>query len=463
MPFAWKSVGLGGLCASILATTVSAWHSPAPPAGTPGSLAGQTVILKGPAGFFVDNADGSFAQKTVLSRIDYYVYKEVGDRLYVRNLTQDGWIKKELAMPPADAVRYFDDIIRRRGKVDPPDPNPFTRRARAREYALDIDAAIEDYDEAIAIAPSFAWFNNRGNLHAKKHNIREAIADYDRAIALNATSSILHTNLGNNLRKIAEFDKAETAYNNAIAADGKHVPAHLGKASLLREKKDYPGALAQYALAAKADERNGQVLVDRGETHVAMGNLEAADADFVKAIGIDPIYLDAHIQRASLKVRQKDYPGAILECDEANMKEGKRAVVWVARARIHFAFDEPIRGLADADEAILRDPRSSAGFNLKGWILATHPDARVRDGKRAVEAAQKACDLTDNKVVRCLDTLAAAHAEAGDFKRAIEAMKKVVADPVVRARDSVKSKARLDLYEKQMPYRESPLDAMLSP
>ena len=55
------------------------------------------------------------------------------------------------------------------------------------------------------------------------------------------------------------------------------------------------------------------------------------------------------------------------------------------------------------------------------WLLATYPDSKSRDGAEAVRLAERACDLTERRILALLDTLAAAYAETGDFPRAISA------------------------------------------
>lgn len=57
-------------------------------------------------------------------------------------------------------------------------------------------------------------------------------------------------------------------------------------------------------------------------------------------------------------------------------------------------------------------------LNQRAWLLATSRYPSLRDGIRAVEAAREACELTQWKDAPCLDTLAAAYAECGDFESA---------------------------------------------
>ena len=52
-------------------------------------------------------------------------------------------------------------------------------------------------------------------------------------------------------------------------------------------------------------------------------------------------------------------------------------------------------------------------------ILATHPDPNIRDTAEAIEAAERAAELTGYKNALTLDTLAAAYAAAGQFDRAV--------------------------------------------
>jgi len=57
---------------------------------------------------------------------------------------------------------------------------------------------------------------------------------------------------------------------------------------------------------------------------------------------------------------------------------------------------------------------TEAHYNL-AWILATWPDALIRDGAKAAEAAERADTLTRNASPVISATLAAAYAEAGRF------------------------------------------------
>ena len=93
------------------------------------------------------------------------------------------------------------------------------------------------------------------------------------------------------------------------------------------------------------------------------------------------------------------------------------------------------------------------GLEREGLGLATNPDENRRDGQKAVEAATEACRLSEWKVGHLIGTLAAAHAEAGDFLKAIELQEKAISLYAAED-DKRKGEQRLALYKAGKPYRE---------
>jgi len=108
---------------------------------------------------------------------------------------------------------------------------------------------------------------------------------------------------------------------------------------------------------------------------------------------------------------------------------------------------EPDRG--DATLAIC--------LNGHAWQQATYPMAELRNGPEAIENATKACELTGWKNAAYVDTLAAAHAETGDFDSAIKWQKKAI-DLLTKDQGALPQadfELRLRLYESGLPARES--------
>jgi len=76
------------------------------------------------------------------------------------------------------------------------------------------------------------------------------------------------------------------------------------------------------------------------------------------------------------------------------------------------------------ETAVQIKPDMVYSLNNLAWLLSTCPDAKVRDGGRAVQLAERACELTHDQSPQYLMTLAAAYAEAGRFDDAIATVQK---------------------------------------
>ncbi len=65
-------------------------------------------------------------------------------------------------------------------------------------------------------------------------------------------------------------------------------------------------------------------------------------------------------------------------------------------------------------------------LNNLAVLLATAPEAGLRNGAEAVQLAERACALTANRNPVMLTTLAAAYAEAGRFEEAIQTAQQAI-------------------------------------
>ncbi len=88
------------------------------------------------------------------------------------------------------------------------------------------------------------------------------------------------------------------------------------------------------------------------------------------------------------------------------------------------------------------------------WLQATCLDERYRDGYKSVYNAKKANKLLPNNPP-ILDTLAAAYAETGDFKTAIELLQKAINLVNENSKEPLKPLTEhLDSYKQNKPWRE---------
>ncbi|MCG8587425.1 MAG: tetratricopeptide repeat protein [Pirellulales bacterium] len=86
------------------------------------------------------------------------------------------------------------------------------------------------------------------------------------------------------------------------------------------------------------------------------------------------------------------------------------------------------------------------------WLLATCPEASIRDGKRALEHALVAADLSSTDNFATLEALAVAYAEVGNFEKAVELQQKAVS--MADGKRKGKLIERLELFKRNEPYRD---------
>ena len=110
------------------------------------------------------------------------------------------------------------------------------------------------------------------------------------------------------------------------------------------------------------------------------------------------------------------------------------------------------KAIADFDKALKLQPKDSGLLNNLAWVLATAPEQKLRDGKRALLLATKACQQTEYKEDYILSTLAAAYAETGDFASAEKWAAKAVE---LSTKDRDELKKELSSYQAHKPWRES--------
>jgi 4-amino-4-deoxy-L-arabinose transferase-like glycosyltransferase len=111
------------------------------------------------------------------------------------------------------------------------------------------------------------------------------------------------------------------------------------------------------------------------------------------------------------------------------------------------------------DQSLLKRNQTFLAIHLNNlaWALATGKETNVRNGTRAVQLAEYACELTHYSVTPLAGTLAAAYAEAGRFDDAISMAKKActLAEKSGNPDLLKPNQELLELYRSHQPYHET--------
>ena len=289
------------------------------------------------------------------------------------------------------------------------------------EFVIPYDRAVDYFTNQIRANPNEGqWYNYRGTVWGLRGEYDIAIADFNEAIRLDPGNEDAFNSRGIARRHKNDFDKAIADHNDAIRLNPKFSLAFMGRGLVWSQKKDYENAIADYS----------------------------------EAIRLDPKYAAAFIGRGWVWSQKKEYDKAIADDDEAIRLEPKYALAFSNRGIARCNKKEYDKAIVDYSEAIRIDPNFASAYNSLAWLWATCPERKFRDGKKAVESATRACELSEWKDANRLETLAAAYAESGDFTKAIEWQEKankLYTDPDARK----KGEERLMLYKGKRPYRET--------
>ena len=111
-------------------------------------------------------------------------------------------------------------------------------------------------------------------------------------------------------------------------------------------------------------------------------------------------------------------------------------------------------------ETLRLKPNSIEAATELAWLLATHPDAQIRDAAQSLKLASTVAQATNGQGYPALDALAAALAENGRFDEATHAAEQAaqLATQAGDTNSASKISARAALYRARQPYRESPAD-----
>ena len=119
---------------------------------------------------------------------------------------------------------------------------------------------------------------------------------------------------------------------------------------------------------------------------------------------------------------------------------------------------DPRGAIAQWETTLAIKPNDGNAQNNLAWVLATYPEETLRNGKRAVELAEKAVALPGGQDPIVLRTLAAAYAEAGEFSKAIAMAEEAARSASARQNSSLTETLQneIALYRANKPYREIP-------
>lgn len=361
-----------------------------------------------------------------------------------------------------EAIRLIDEAIR----LDPKNTEmvQLAHLERGKAWSGKCEAllenkhcramAIKDFDEAIRLEPKCAsayveraevWyrccrFGRIGN------DLSEAFRLIDEAIRLDPCNLNAFLDRAKALGRILP-DQGRKLIDEIIRCDPKFLSSHE-KRHLAFAFKDREEKINDYDQAILLHPHNARLYYLRGLAR-RREDTDKALKDFDQAIRLEPDHACLYFHRADL---WDDNEKSINDYDQAIRLDPECGFFYDRRAKIRCERKDFRQAIRDFEQSILCDPEFPDAYMGLAWLLATCPDESIRDGKRAIQLAMRACTQAGPDWPHGWNVLAAAYAEAGQFDEAVRYQMKTLEDPYTTDDDY---RQRLALYQQKKPFRQS--------
>ena len=285
-----------------------------------------------------------------------------------------------------------------------------------RQYA----AAMAEWQKALELDPLDAKANfNFGLALARTGKLDDAILHFQKAVDTNPDFAIAHNNLGIALAQRGKVDGALAHFQKAVELEPNYGDAHMNFGAFLLQSGRPGDALAQFQKAVEIEPGFADAQDNLGIALLQTGKVDEAIPHFQKAVELKPDFGDAqeNLGIALLQTGKADEATPhLLKGLEADPKQ---AQAYYNLGGALFVQGKVKEALARWREGLRQDPNNLPLLNQIAWVLATFPEASLRNGREAVELGERAVKASAGPDPVLFDTLAAAYAEAGRFPEAV--------------------------------------------
>ena len=282
-----------------------------------------------------------------------------------------------------EAIVHYEETLAKR-----PDPErAHYNLAAAFEAAGKTDHAIEHYRMALEMRPDYADAHyNLGGVFARNGQIDEAITEYEETLKLQPNDANAHNNLGNALVQKSRLQEAIDHYRAALQSRGDDSGIQFNLGHALAREGQMDDAIVHYRAALSIQPDNVEARYELGSAFLQKGQAEDAIVCYQEVLAIRPDHIQAHTNLGNLFLQK----------------------------------GEMAKAIAQYEKSLAIFPQDVVAQTDLAWVLATCSDGSLRDGRRALELARSANELSSGKDPFVLHCLAAAYAETDQFSSAVQ-------------------------------------------
>lgn len=159
---------------------------------------------------------------------------------------------------------------------------------------------------------------------------------------------------------------------------------------------------------------------------------------------------------ASALFELTQYEEAVSYLEKAILLEPNFVYSYFHLSLLHLRSGNPAKAIASLRRGHSRLPDNPTLALRLSWLLATVPDASLRNGAEAVQLAEQVCRSNQYRDPESIDILAAAYAETGNFEKSIQLAKEAYQLAISKKNldFAQRIQSHLKSYQARKPYRE---------
>ena len=319
----------------------------------------------------------------------------------------------------------------------------------SENHVVPLAESVPVYDKLIAVQPDDGrLYTLRAGAHWAAGTTEKALADFDQAIEMGYQEPLAYTSRGLFHAESGNHDLAIEDYSRAIETDAKDMVPVANRASAYMAKGEYQRAIDDYSHAIK-QAPTAPLYTQRALAYKLLGDSQRAIDDYSDALQLFPQDAAALLARGYLQFQLKKHEEAIADFSRLIELTPGSAVAFNNRGFNYQQLKQFDKALADYQRAIELAPRYLLALQNRGWLLTICENEGLRDPGKAIETAEVVCELTEYKEVGALVLLAAAHASAEEFEKAIGWQEKAIELAPEEMRESLKK--ILARYQDKLP------------
>ena len=275
----------------------------------------------------------------------------------------------------------------------------------------------------------------------------ESIVGLETQIAVRPDYAAIRNDAAVLYIRTGQPQKAAVHFAQVVRLEPQSAPARFNLGSALQASGDLAGAAAEYREALRLDASYARAHARLGEIVLSQGRVDEAIGHLREAVRLDPTELAPHYNLGVAAIAADRLADAVAPLERAVQISPSFPEARYNLARVLAGLHRYSEAITQLRTALETRPDWVDALAQLSWLLATHPDAGVRNADEAIRLASRAVELSGGKDASVLDSLAAAYAAAGRFEEAVasgEAAEKLAGSSAPALEAEIR--ARLALY-----------------